>query len=127
MENTTRTVTRVDLDAFQGAALKFSSESLRLQDLMRKAVATLIAAVDADEDNFDDALEACQCAEAMIEKQYEGVLLEYERHAANFLGKGRNKGETLEEFVVRAGTMSEAELLLTPIRNGLRLRLEERG
>ena len=125
MEKIVRTVTGSDLDAFQAAAKKLSRDALRLQKIAHAAIARLQAALHSD--NFDDEFEACVCAEAVIDKQYTEAALEYESHAIKFLSEGRKKGEAIHEFVLRIYQMSEAELLLTPIRNGLRLNLAERG
>lgn len=58
-----------------------------------------------------------------IEAEKGRMYADFERAAFNFTGEPRLPGEDAEGYFHRIANMTEAEILLSPIRNGLRLEL----
>ena len=72
---------------------------------------------------LDDALRIGVRVAADATEELYRAHTQFERAVRNFLGEGRRHGESIEDCFTRICAMTEAELLATPRRNGLVLRL----
>lgn len=115
-----RTVTMKELDAMLDAVRFVQEASVGLSQ-MCTAVHTVSWGMLMD--NPVGALAVgVKGSEAILEERSR-MFRQFEIAAFNFLGESRRPGETPEGYFERVSAMSEAELLATLVRNGLKLRL----
>ena len=112
-----RTVTLKDLDAMMSAVTEMREVIGKLAKMCAGASALVAAS-----GQMDGAIFGMQVA-SVSNAEHDRVLKNFEIAAANFLGEGCGPGESIAEFQTRVCSMSERELLATPLRNGLRLDL----
>ncbi|MBK4739208.1 hypothetical protein [Noviherbaspirillum pedocola] len=116
-----RAVTQKELDALVLAAETVRHEGARLSQLAIN-VNTVTLGMVADGRPADAVVFGAGAVEA-IEAEKNRMYADFERAAFNFTGEPRLPGEDAEGYFYRIASMTEAETLLSPIRNGLRLEL----
>lgn len=115
-----RVVTMKELDALLEAVRLVRESCAKLSGMCEAVTAVSWGMLT---DNPLGALAVGAKGRDAIFEENERMYQQFEIAAFNFLGESRKFGETSEDYFHRICGMSEAELLTTPARNGLCLKL----